>query len=136
MDNSVHSVGDGTVVSFGEPIPGLTGITEYVLVQLADNGSLYSLRAVDDPSLRLLLTPTWAGAPADYSVELDDELCAELDMSAAGQAAVFLVVTPGESLADSSVNLLAPVIVNTDNARAAQVVLTNTGYPIKSPIGG
>lgn len=133
-DTEAPSVSDGSVLTFGAPLPGLAGVTEYQLVQLAENGSLFSLRSVDDASLRLLLTPTWVCAPADYTVNLDDELCAELGLEREEDAAVFLVLTPGASLAESTVNLLAPVVVNATTGRAAQVVLNNSDYPLRAPI--
>lgn len=122
------------VLTFGAPLPGLDGITRYALVGLDDNGALFSLRSVDNPDVRLLLAPTWVCAPQDYQVELDDDIVTELSLGTGADAAVFLVVTPGESLAASTVNMLAPVIVNSDNGRAAQVVLNGTDYPLRAPI--
>lgn len=122
------------VLTFGAPLPGLGEMTRFALIGLDENGALFSMRSVDDPDIRLLLAPTWVCAPQDYHVELDDDVVAELNLGTGEDAAVFLVVTPGESLDASTVNMLAPVIVNSDNGRAAQVVLNGTDYPIKAPL--
>lgn len=122
------------VLTFGAPLPGLVEQTRFALVPLAENGTLFSLRSVADPGLRLLLAPSWICAPESYSVNLDDEICAELGIADPDTAAVFLVVTPGTSLADSTVNMLAPVVINADTGKAAQVVLTGSEYEIKAPL--
>lgn len=122
------------VLSFGAPLPGLTSQTRFALVPLAENGTLYSLRSMEDPGLRLLLAPSWICAPESYSVSLDDETCAELGISDVNHAAIFLVVTPGASLAESTVNMMAPVVVNSDTGQAAQIVMTGTDYAIKAPL--
>lgn len=128
------SSSDIPVLTFGAPLPGLTDVTRFALVPLAENGSLFSLRSVDDPGLRLLLAPSWVCAPESYTVSLDDDICAELGIDDANNAAIFLVVTPGSGLADSTINMLAPVIVNADNGRAAQIVLAGTDYAIRAPL--
>ena len=128
------SSGEVPVLTFGAPLAGLTDVTRYILVPLAENGSLFSLRSVDDPGLRLLLAPSWICAPESYAVSLDDDTCAELGIDDADNAAIFLVVTPGSGLADSTINMLAPVIVNAANGRATQIMLTGSDYAIKAPL--
>ncbi len=124
---------DVPVLTFTEPLPGLGGLTRFALVPLDEYGSLFSLRSVEDAALRLLLAPTWVCAQ-DYAFELEDDIAADLGLTSAEQAAVFLVVTPGDSLATSTVNQLAPVVVNSETGAAVQLVLTGTDHAVRAPL--
>ncbi|MFP5346536.1 MAG: flagellar assembly protein FliW [Actinomycetes bacterium] len=118
---------------FGTPMPGLDGLTRFALVRLDDTGALFSLRCLDEPSVRLLVAAPWVCAP-DYAPELDDDACADLGLTRAEDAVVLVVVHPGESVVDSTVNLLAPIVVNATTGAAAQLVLTGSDLPLKAPL--
>jgi flagellar assembly factor FliW len=117
---------------FSAPMPGLDGLTRFVLVRLDDTGALFSLRSLEAPDVRLLVAAPWVCAP-DYAPERDDDAGDELGLTRAEDAVVLLVVHAGASLADSTVNLLAPVVVNVTTGRAAQVVL-GADLPLRAPL--
>ncbi|GAB2677876.1 flagellar assembly protein FliW [Thalassiella azotivora] len=120
-------------VRFAAPLPGLDGLTRYELVALDDTGALFSLRSLEREGTRLIVAAPWVCAP-DYAPYLDDAVCAELGLERAEDAMVLVVVNPGASLADSTVNLLAPVVVNSRTGAAAQVVLTQGDHPLRAPL--
>ena len=124
---------DIPVLTFAAPLLGLGELRRFALVVLDEYGSLFSLRSVEEDSLRLLIVPTWV-CVTDYPIEMDEELAADLGITAAEQAAVFLVVTPGDSLATSTVNMLAPIVVNSSTGQAVQLMLTGTDYPVRTPL--
>ena len=61
---------DLPVISFVEDVPGLPGLARCVLVALDDDASVFALRSVVDPDLRLLVVAPGAFFP-DYSTEVD-----------------------------------------------------------------
>ncbi|MDP9394645.1 MAG: flagellar assembly protein FliW [Actinomycetota bacterium] len=116
-----------------EPMPGFPGARHFHLVELAAGGTLYALRSVEDPALRFLVVPPTFFFP-DYAPEIDDADAARLGLDSADDAVVLLVVTPGDTPADATANLLAPVVVNTATRRAAQVVLADSSLPLRAPL--
>ena len=120
------------VIEMVEPMPGFPGFKRFTLVQLDDTGALYSLKSVDDPDLRVLVVPASVFFP-DYQPEVEDAAVAALDVHAPEDVLALLVVNPGESAAGATVNLLAPVLLNPANRRAAQVVLTED-LPVRAPL--
>lgn len=124
---------DIPVVTFATPLLGLGELRRFALVVLDEYGTLFSMRSLDEDGLRLLVVPTWVCA-TQYPIEMDEGLAAELDIRTADQAAVFLVVTPGDSLATSTVNMLAPIVVNAATGQAAQLMLTGTDYSVRAPL--
>ena len=59
-----------------------------------------------------------------------------LELVAAEDALVLLVLTAGESLASSTANLIAPIVVNRNTYRAAQVGLDHQDLPLAAPLAG
>lgn len=120
-------------VVFSAPVPGLRTLTRFALVHLDEVGGLFSLRSLEDPAVRLVVAMPWLCAPG-YTVDLDDDVCAEIGLQRPEDALVLLVVHPGATLADSTVNLLAPVVIDSTTGRAAQVVQADSSLPLRAPL--
>lgn len=121
------------VLEFVAPMPGFPEQRRFVLVRLEDAGVLYSLTSIDVADLRFLVVPPAPFFP-DYAVDLDNDAQLSLGMPEAEDVLVLLVVTAGDTLADTTVNLMAPIVVNQRNHRAVQVVLGASGLPVRAPL--
>jgi flagellar assembly factor FliW len=120
-------------LEFVAPFPGFPGKTRFALVALDEDGVLYALRSLDDPSFRLLVVPPAPFFPA-YAPEIDDVTAAMLGLSRAEQAVVLLVLNPGDNPAAATANLMAPIVVNIETRQAAQVVLSGTDLPVRAAL--
>ena len=94
---------------------------------------LYELRSVEQPEIRFMVATAFAFFP-DYDVELDDQVCENLDLVDAADALVLVILTVGADIASTTANLLAPVIVNGRNRSAAQVILSGSEWPVRAPL--
>ncbi len=130
---SVETDHEVPTIEMIDPMPGFPGARRFALVDLAPGGALSALRSLDDPELRFLVVPPALYFP-DYAPEIDDETAQRLQLTTAEDALVLLVVTPGETPADATANLLAPVVVNHRTQRAAQVVLTDSSLALRAPL--
>jgi flagellar assembly factor FliW len=119
-------------LNFVGPIAGFPEHRTFALVELDPAGVLCALRSLDDPGLRFLVVPPTPFFP-DYAPDLGDEWVEQLQLTSADDALVLLIVTPAESAADATANLLAPVVVNVRTRHAAQVVL-DTDLPLRAPL--
>jgi flagellar assembly factor FliW len=115
------------------PLPGFPGQRRFALVSLDEDGILCQLRSLDDPSLQFLVMPPMAFFP-DYAPEVGDDVVADLGITSPEDVIVLLVINAGDSLADTTANLMAPVVVNTANRRASQVILDDPTLPIAAPL--
>jgi flagellar assembly factor FliW len=124
---------DQPVIEFADALPGLPDMSRCVLVELGDSGALFRLRSVIDADLQLVVA-----APSvffdDYAPEIDDETAAAIGLERAEDALLLVVVTVGVSLADSTANLLAPIVVNQVTRRAVQVVQPAADLPLQAPL--
>lgn len=121
------------VLELVEPMPGFPGHRRFALVRLDDAGVLCALCSLDDPDLRFLVVP-----PAvffdDYFPVISDETVTALGIVSPDDVLVLAVVNPGESAESATVNLLAPVLVNTSNRRATQVILDDASLLVRAPL--
>lgn len=123
-------------IEFVSPMPGFPDHRTFFLLRLEDNGLIYALTSAEDPSLRFIVIPPLPFFP-DYAPEVDDDTLALLEVRDAHDAdrlLVLLVVTPADTAAESTVNLLAPVIVDQASRRAVQAVLNGTGLPVSAKL--
>ena len=118
---------------FVEPMPGFPEHRRYALVQVDEDGVLCELTSLDDPELRFLVASPVPFFP-DYAPEVGADVVELLDIADVGEMLVLLVLTAGASLADTTANLLAPVLVNTRTHRAAQVILDDSGLSVAAPL--
>ncbi|OMH23535.1 flagellar assembly protein FliW [Tersicoccus phoenicis] len=113
-----------------EPMPGLAPWTAYTLDAVTGAPGLFSLRPAAETDLRLYLLDASVYVPG-YAPDLTD--AAEgLGLAAGESVRVLVVATPGEDA--TTVNLLAPVIVNERTGTGAQVILSDQDYPLRAPL--
>jgi flagellar assembly factor FliW len=115
---------------FVEPLPGFAAEDEYILSAIDPRGLLYSLRSVQEPDVRFVLTPANAFF-ADYRPDVDDAIAPVLG---AEDIELFLVLTLGTGLSDATANLRAPIAVAASTARAVQVILDDEGLTMREPL--
>ncbi len=130
-----ETVHDLPVIELVRPMPGFPERRRFALVQLDEDGVLCSLTSLDDPELRFLVVPPGRFFP-DYEPEVEDDVAADLQISAAEDALLLVVLTAGSSLATTTANLAAPLLVNPVTRRGGQIVLDRPGLPVAAPLLG
>ena len=115
-------------------MPGFPDDRRFTLVDLSDGaGELCSLTSLDHDDLRFLVAPPGTFFPG-YSPEIDDATIADLDIRSVEDVMVLLVLNPGPTLVTSTANLKAPVVLNTANRRACQVIVDDVDLLVSAPL--
>lgn len=128
-------VTDLPVIELVRPMPGFAERRRFALVQLDEDGVLCSLSSLEDPELRFLVVPPGGFFP-DYAPEVDDDVALELGIESSDDVLLLVVLNAGSSLAATTANLAAPILVNTSTRRAGQIVLDQPGLPVAAPLLG
>ena len=116
-----------------QPMPGFPEHRRFALVQLDDDGMLCQLQSLEDPTLRFLVMSPVPFFP-DYAPEVGDDVVEELAIRSAEDVIVLLVLNAGESLATTTANLMAPVVVNAATLQARQVILDDPSLSLAAPL--
>ncbi|WP_239460156.1 flagellar assembly protein FliW [Nocardioides daejeonensis] len=123
------------VIEMVRPMPGFSDDQQFALVRLDEDGTLCEFRSITHDDLRFLVV-TPGVFFAGYAPEITDEDVAALELAGPEEALVLVVLNAGMSLEQTTGNLVAPIIVNTVNRRALQVVLDDRRHPIAAPLLG
>jgi flagellar assembly factor FliW len=131
-------------VAFAAPPFGLEPLVDFVLDEVEGAAGLFALRATGSGSgsgsgsasdaaeaVRLFVLDAAVHLP-DYSPVLTDEQTTGLDLREAAEALLLVVATPASS--GMTVNLLAPVVVNTRTGQAAQLILEGQDWPLRAEL--
>jgi len=120
-----------SAVRFLAPPPGLEPLDAFTLEPVEGADGLYTLAATDRPEIRLFTIDASRHLPG-YSPELPDDRATELGIASESDALLLVVVTPSHE--GSTVNLLAPVIVNRATGAALQLVLEDDAFPVRAEL--
>ncbi len=120
-------------LSFPWGLPGLEDYTRYSLSVLEENLPFYFLRCASKPAVGLLLVNPFVFF-RDYDFDIDGEAVKQLQIDDPGQVVVLSVVNTSGGLKSATVNLTAPVIINTERLLAKQVVLNDKRYSFRTPL--
>ncbi len=123
------------IFTFPAGILGLPeSFTRFELVSLEEGSPFFFLQSVQDEDTGFILINPFFFFP-DYEFELPDEEAAALQIKEPEkELAVFCIVNAKEGLSRATVNLLAPVVMNTASRTARQVVLDDRRYGIRHPL--
>lgn len=119
-------------LTFVTPPPGLAPLTEFTLIPIDGAEGLYSLQAIQNHGTRLFVLDAAVYLP-DYSPVFADEQCAMLNLTVPDDALVLVVANPDEG--GTTVNLMAPIVVNAATSVCAQVILDGQDWPLRAELG-
>ncbi len=120
-----------TALTFLTPPPGLEPLSEFELTPVDGAAGLYTLQAVERPEIRIFTIDAGTHLPG-YSPELPDDRAAELGVTSADEVLALVVVNPSPE--GSTVNLLAPVLINRTTGAALQLVLDDDSFPVRAEL--
>jgi flagellar assembly factor FliW len=124
---------------FASGLPGFPDARRFVLVRIGDELSPFSvLRSLDNgpddaPDIEFVVTHPGLFFP-DYEPEIDDDTANRLELASADDALLLVIVTVADPVADSTANLLGPIVVNRHTRAAAQAVLGSSGYATREAL--
>lgn len=118
------------IISFEHGIPGFEEEKEFVQLPISEESIFQVLQSIKTEGLAFIITSPFT-AVANYSFELDEATIQALHIKSEEEVAVFGIVSLKDTLADSTINLKAPIVVNTTNKKAKQVILEKEEYAIR-----
>lgn len=121
------------IIHFEHGIPGFEDENQFILQSIEEEHGFQVLQSVQTASLAFIVTNPYA-VMTGYTFELDEATCHALQLHDTKDLAVLAIVTLKETLAQSTVNLKAPIIMNLTNNKAKQVILNDDRYAIRHPL--
>ena len=124
-------VAEDKIVHFADGIPAFEDEHEFVIVPYDDESPYVFLQSLITPDLAFLMTMPFVFFP-DYEFELDDENQKKLSLTRQEDMLIYTLITVnGGKVQNMTANLMAPVVLNTANMQARQIVLDRSSYTTK-----
>lgn len=125
---------DSQPVTTPDGIPGFEKTREWRIERSGPDAVFYVLRSVEQPDIGLFLTEPWGLAPG-YEPDLPDHDLARIGVHDPGDLELYVVATIAEDRRSVYLNLAAPLVVNSTERIARQVILDRQGWPLRHAVG-
>ncbi|MDY7432328.1 flagellar assembly protein FliW [Bacillus sp. V26] len=129
------NVKEEQIILFENGIPGFLEEKQFVILPLSEDSPLVALQSVTSENLAFIVVSPFIFFK-NYEFDLDESTAELLDIDNIEDVEVMTLLTMAEPFEKTTANLLAPIIVNRKNMLAKQVVLHDSPYTTKHPIGG
>jgi len=124
-------VDEEKIVHFENGIPAFEEEHEFIIIPYEEESPYYFMQSLKTPELVFIMTVPFMFFP-EYAIEIDDATVEELSIKNQDDVTLYSLVTvPNGSVRYMTTNLLAPIVLNTENMKAKQLVLDKTNYTTK-----
>lgn len=124
-------VKDSDILFFAEGIPGFETSKRFVLINSTEDNSPFKwLQSADEPQIAFAVVNPFF-IKKDYTFELSDETVEKLGIKEPEDVVTLSIMVVPEDLEKMRMNLKAPVIINSKNKKAAQIILDTDKYTVR-----
>lgn len=122
------------ILTFEHGLLGLENEKNFVLLPIDAELPLAILQSVDNVEIGFVVAYPFA-FKKDYSFDISEDDRNQLQIGKEEDVLTYSIVTMKETFQDSTINLLAPLIINMDKKCGKQIVLQdNKSYPLRYPM--
>lgn len=124
---------ESEILTFENGLPGFENEKNFILLSIEGNEVYQILQSINSKEVGFVTANPYLFI-SDYTFDLDEATVETLNIESEEDIIVLSIVTVKERFNASTVNLKAPVIINTKSKIAKQCILEKTDYPIRYSI--
>lgn len=119
------------IITFENGLPGFHEYTKYILLGIDADLPIALLQSVEDKQIGFVVGYPFA-FKQDYAFDLSGEDKEQLQLEDENEVATYTVITLKENFSESTINLLAPIVINTKQKLGKQIILQDSEkYPLR-----
>lgn len=130
------TIADDRIIRFPKGIVGFPDLTDFTLIYNSEHGNgapIRWLQSLQEPAFAMpVMDPLIV--VKDYAPVIQNELLEKLGELNDENLLVMVTVTIPSDIKKLTINLKAPIVINSDNLKACQVIVDNDDYLVKYPI--
>ena len=120
-------------IVFEKGIPGFEDIKEYELEKLESNPIFYKLNAINEKNIGFVVISPFE-IDDKYEIDIPQNIVKELSINSPNEVMILNILTLGQTIDKTTVNMKAPLIINVNNGLGMQIILQSDKYEVKSPL--
>lgn len=121
------------IIVFPDGILGFEDSRKFILLDIPENEIFKILQDVEREYVSFIVTDPFQ-FKEDYEMEVPNNELLKINIRKKEQIAMINIVTLSDVFEKSTMNLLAPIILNTEDRTGKQYVLNNVSYSTKQPL--
>lgn len=127
------NINEEKIIFFETGIPGFLDEKEFIILDIPDNDVLQLLQSLRTPNLAFFITNPHQFDEA-YHFTLTDSVLETLQITSEKEIVILSIMTINEPFQASTINLQAPIIINSRRRLGKQVILNDDRYSMKAAI--
>ena len=125
---------ENKAIIFEEGIPGFNELKRYIIIEDEEEDSPFAyLQSIEDGGVSFIIISPFV-LKQDYTIEIKDQYVAALGGGSSQDFSVFVIATMIDKFELATVNLVAPLIIQSETRRGMQVILEKTSYTTRHNI--
>ena len=122
------------ILTFEHGLLGLEEERKFILLPIDADLPLAILQSVERPEIGFIVAYPFA-FKKDYNFDISEEDLGQLHLEKEENVLTYSIVTMKDTFQDSTINLLAPLIINMEKKYGKQIVLQDSkSYPLRYPM--
>ena len=119
------------IIDFPHGLPGFDKVKRFILLGAGEDDLPFKwLQSVDLQELAFVMVDPFY-IRKDYDIDIDDEVVETMEIESPKDIMVFSIVVIPDDASKMTVNLKAPVIINTEKRKGMQIVLDTDKYSVR-----
>ncbi|GEK35093.1 flagellar assembly protein FliW [Kurthia sibirica] len=128
------SIAEEAIIKFPDGIPAFESEQEFVLIPLQESSPFIILQSVKTPEIGFIMAYPYE-FKEDYAFDLTKEDQKILELENPNTVLIYSILTLKDSLEKSTMNLLAPIVINSQCNIGKQIILNeSTLFPLQYPL--
>ncbi|GAA0862730.1 flagellar assembly protein FliW [Paraclostridium tenue] len=120
-------------ITFEKGLPGFENYKTFILSDIEGDSKFKLINSTEEENIGFIAISPF-DVKKDYEINLDDETIKSLQIETPKDVLLLNIITLGNTLEKSTVNLKAPIIINIKNNKGKQLILQDDKYQIKEPL--
>lgn len=120
-------------VTLKKGILGFENLKEYEIVNIENNESLKEFNSTEEECVGFIIISPFE-IIKEYEIALTQDVIEKLDVESPNDIMLFNIITLGQDLEESTVNMKAPIAINIKNNYGMQIILQEEKYSIRHPL--
>jgi len=121
------------IITMIRPILGFESLREFCLIESEEMAPFMWLQSTQEPTIAFIMVNPRIFFP-DYGIEVNRKEIADLMITDIEAVETFVIATVSSNPPQMSANLQGPILINTANNMARQLVMVNSDYGVTHSI--
>jgi flagellar assembly factor FliW len=124
---------DSKLIEFPSGLPGFEDLRYYIILEIAQTKPIYWLQSTENKYIALPVILTFEILD-DYYIDIRENELEDLSVESQNDLLVMNVVVIPDQVEQMTVNLAAPLVINTKRGIGKQIIIDAQALPVRWPV--